>query len=174
MSKTALRKELAGFSREQLVELVLDLYDARKEVKEYFNFFLNPDSAKLFEKYRKMIDKEFSRSKWGYCKARISVIRKLLKEFESFSPDGKYRHAMYAQVIYFALYADNYLHLPDALANGIRKITAEYLKYAANESQLDDALNNIENITRPETPGTNQLKRSIKDTCRDILQEMGI
>lgn len=165
---------MSGFTKEQLVELVLDLYEARKEVKEYFNFFLNPDSSKLFEKYRKAIDKEFNRSKWGYSKARISAIRKLLKEFESFSPDGKYRHAMYVQTIYFALYADNYLHLPDALVNGTLKIAAEYLKYAAAESQLEDALNNIENITRPETPGTNQLKRSIKEACRDFLQEMGI
>lgn len=174
MSKSALKKELSGFTKEQLVGLVLELYDARKEVKEYFNFFMNPDSAKLYEKYRKLMDKEFSRSKWGHSKARISTIRKLLKEFESFSPDNKYRHIIYVQTIYFALYYDDYLYMPDTITNGIKKIVIDYLKYADSESLLDTALKNIEEITRPEAPGGKGFKYSIKETCTEYLQENGI
>lgn len=43
MSKAALRKELVKMSQEQLVTLILDLYSARPQAKEYFEFFLSPD-----------------------------------------------------------------------------------------------------------------------------------
>ena len=48
MSKTSLKKELSGYTKEQLIEVVLDLYAARKDVKDYFDFFLDPNSKKTF------------------------------------------------------------------------------------------------------------------------------
>lgn len=36
MSKTSLKKELLNMDKNQLVELILDVYCARKEGKEYF------------------------------------------------------------------------------------------------------------------------------------------
>lgn len=36
MSKSALKKELAGFTREQLIEVILNTYDSSAEAKEYF------------------------------------------------------------------------------------------------------------------------------------------
>ena len=44
MSKIKLKKELQNMSREQLLDIILNVYDARKEAREYFEFFLNPDS----------------------------------------------------------------------------------------------------------------------------------
>ncbi len=64
MSKTKLKKELAQFSQQQLIELILEMYDSRKEVKEYLAFFLNPDSKALFEKYQKQVAREMGRGKY--------------------------------------------------------------------------------------------------------------
>lgn len=58
MSKAALRKELVKMSQEQLVTLILDLYSARPQAKEYFEFFLNPDEKELYDKYVKIVEKE--------------------------------------------------------------------------------------------------------------------
>lgn len=170
MSKTALKKELAGFTKDQLIELILDLYTARKEVKEYFNFFLNPDSEKLFEKYRKAIDKEFNRTKWGRSKARISVIKKLLKEFESFQPDIRYRYTLYVQIIYFGLYYSSMDYFPDSLTNGIYKMVADYLTFANSNEQLESALQNIDTITSPESIGPRSMKAGIKEVVQGYLQ----
>lgn len=170
MSKTALKKELAGFTKDQLIELVLDLYAARKEVKEYFNFFLNPDSEKLFEKYRKAVEKEFNRSKWGRSKARISVIKKLLKEFETFQPDIRYRYSLYLQIIYFGLYYSSMDYFPDSLTNGIYKIVTDYLAFANSNEQFGEALQNLEVITSHDSIGTRSMKAGIKQSVHEYLQ----
>lgn len=86
MSKASLKKELKNFDAEQLRSLVLDLYSARKEVKEYLEFFLDPDVEALSEKYSKAIYKELNRVKKRALSPRWSKIRTLIKEFASFKP----------------------------------------------------------------------------------------
>ncbi len=43
MSKAKLKKYLQTLSKEQVIEVMLELYDARKEAKEYLEFYLTPD-----------------------------------------------------------------------------------------------------------------------------------
>lgn len=86
MSKTALRKELQEMTTDQLRAIILDAYDARTEFKDYFEFFLNPDVDRLLEKYRTKIVKEVYRTKWGKSKARVSVLKKAVKEFIGYRP----------------------------------------------------------------------------------------
>lgn len=59
MSKAKLKKTLAQMPAEQLVELVLELYDARKEAKEYLEFWLEPDTPKALEKAKKKVERVF-------------------------------------------------------------------------------------------------------------------
>ena len=59
MSKAALKKHLQSLNREQLIETVLEMYDNMKPVKEYLEFFLNPNEKEMFEKYRTIIVNEF-------------------------------------------------------------------------------------------------------------------
>lgn len=89
MSKTTLKKELLTMSHEQLVQIILDTYDANAEFKEYYEYFLNPDEKKLIEKHLKLLRKEFSRSKWGSSKARTSIIKAVLKHFMGFNPSAE-------------------------------------------------------------------------------------
>ena len=42
MGKAQLKKEIQALSREELEHLVLEAYEARKEIKQYFDFFLDP------------------------------------------------------------------------------------------------------------------------------------
>lgn len=86
MSKSKLRKEIAAMSHEQLEQIILDAYDARADIKEYFEFFLNPDIEKLIEKHKKKVAKELLRTKWGSSKARVSVIKQCVKNFIGFNP----------------------------------------------------------------------------------------
>lgn len=65
MSKAQLKKELANLTHEQLIELIINTYGLSSEVKQYYEFFLNPDVEKLLEKYKQAISKELSRAKYG-------------------------------------------------------------------------------------------------------------
>ena len=70
MGKLQLKKELALMSHEEIVQIVMDAYAARREVKEYFDFFLNPDIDKLRDKTLARIDREITRGKHGRSTAR--------------------------------------------------------------------------------------------------------
>lgn len=59
MSKTQLKKFLNTLNHDQITEMVLELYAARKEAKDYLDYFMNPDEEKMQEKYRAIITKEF-------------------------------------------------------------------------------------------------------------------
>ena len=43
MPKVTLKKYLGTLEKSEIIDVVLDLYDARKEAKEYLDYFLNPD-----------------------------------------------------------------------------------------------------------------------------------
>lgn len=174
MSRTALKKELSGYTKEQLIEVVLDLYASRKEVKEYFNFFLNPDSKKLFEKYQKVVNKELGKSKWSRSRARISVIKKAIKDFEGFQPDTRYRHELYQLVITLALYYEDMFYFSDTLYNGIYRIVNDYLAFADNIEELDMALQKVDNLIRYEMPGSGKFKSGIADACQAYIKSKSI
>ena len=86
MGKLQLKKEIQALPREQLELMILEAYESRKEIKQYFDYFINPDVNKLADKYQLEISKEFYRSKRGYTKARITNIRRIYKEFQGFHP----------------------------------------------------------------------------------------
>lgn len=59
MSKARLKKTLKSMSQEELVEVICEIYDARKEAKEYFEYWLDPQPEKLVETVKKKLLKLF-------------------------------------------------------------------------------------------------------------------
>ncbi len=86
MSKAALKKELQGFTKEQLVKHILDLYDKNKAVKEFYEFFLNPRSEReLLDKYKKIIYKEFGMNS-PTPGLKFSVAKRAISDFKNLQP----------------------------------------------------------------------------------------
>lgn len=85
MSKIQLKKLLKNLAKEEIIDIVIELYDARKEAKEYLDFFVNPnDDAKLLE-YKQIIYNEFF-PKRGEPKFRFSICRKAISDFKKLKP----------------------------------------------------------------------------------------
>jgi len=59
MGLTDLKKELKKFDKDKLIDLVADLYKKNKAVKEFFDFYLNPNERELFNKYRDKVFEAF-------------------------------------------------------------------------------------------------------------------
>lgn len=59
MGLANLKNELKTFEKPQLINLIADLYKANKSVREYLDFFVNPDEKALFEKYRQKVVEAF-------------------------------------------------------------------------------------------------------------------
>lgn len=85
MSKAQLKKHLSTLNKEQLIEIMIGLYDARKEAKEYLEFYLNPNEDAKLEEYKKIIRDEFF-PKRGEPKCRFNVCRKAISDFKKLKP----------------------------------------------------------------------------------------
>lgn len=85
MSKVALKKYLNTLQKGEIIEMVLDLYDARKEAKEYLEYYLNPDEKEKLKEYKTIILNE-SFPKRGDRKCRFSVCRKAIADFRKLYP----------------------------------------------------------------------------------------
>lgn len=163
MPKLQLRKELQKLERHQLEQMVLDAYAARKETREYFDFFLNPDVEKLIEKHKIAVAKEFARSKRGHSKARISVIKKLLKDFESFHPGFDKEIELQFRTISHALLTETAVYFSDTLMKGIAAIMERMLDTADRNLVADKLLAHLTGLLDDEDAGTRYFRRYLRD-----------
>lgn len=84
MSKASLRKVLASMSQEELLQTLLEAYDARKETRDYFEYWLNPDEAKAYDNALKSLDKQFFNSKdRPLRKVSATACKKIISDFSS-------------------------------------------------------------------------------------------
>ena len=79
MSKAKLKKHLQMLTKEQVIEVMLELYDARKEAKEYLEFYLAPDSNAELEKCKPT--RGFSE------KPSFAKCRKVISDFQKLKPE---------------------------------------------------------------------------------------
>src|SRR4030042_2960625 len=59
MGLTNIKKELNKLDKNKLVELIADLYKKNKSVKEFFDFYVNPNENELFKKYKDKVYEAF-------------------------------------------------------------------------------------------------------------------
>lgn len=71
---------------EQIAELVVELYDARPEAKEYLDFYIRPDIDAKLDKARRLINKEITRVSRGRSKVRSTRLKRLIKDITSLNP----------------------------------------------------------------------------------------
>ncbi len=172
MSKASLKKELDTFTNEQLVEVILNAYSSSKEAKAYFEFFLNPDADALLDKKIDIIAKELSRSKWGYCKARISVIRACIRDFEAFGVSPDYVARLMFATLRMLVGQYRYLNYGEPLLKGVGKLTADYIIYAHTHGFASEALADITRLTDEEGLGTPQMRKSVRDKALTTIEEL--
>lgn len=77
--------------KDELIKLVLELYSARKEAKEYLDFYAAPDEKAKLEEYKHIIKEEFYPFKNREPKTRFSVCRKAVSDFNKLKPSEESR-----------------------------------------------------------------------------------
>lgn len=173
MSKSLLKKELITFTREELVEVILNTYDSSKEAKEYFEFFINPDADKLLETKTQLIAKEISRTRrGGYSKFRISHIRSVIKGFASFGVTSEYVARLMSSTIAMLTGHYRYYHYTETQTKGLLKLVADYIMYCDAHGMLQTALDYINGLTHGDL-GTAGMRKAIELAARDAIQSAG-
>ena len=173
MSKASLKKELSHLDHSQLVEVILNAYSASKEAKDYFEFFLNPDADALLDKKIDMIAKELTRSKRGYSKARISVIRSAIKDFGAYGVGDEYVYKLMYRTIRMIVGMERYYYYPDALNNGVLKLATEYMVLANKLECVAEALEQLQTL-ETEDIGRKGYRTKVLTAAREALNEITV
>jgi len=74
------KSELKKQDKETLIKHISELYKKFKPVKEYFDFYVNPDEEKVLEKYKEKVTEGFF-PKRGYI-IKLSISRKAINDFK--------------------------------------------------------------------------------------------
>ena len=166
MSKLSLKKELATLSREQLTEVILTAYSANKTIKEYFDFFVTPDVDKLYEKHRTAITKEILRGKYHQSTARISHIRKFIKDFTSFGPGPEKVCELRLFAIEMLILQELNKNYSDTLINGTVNLVTDTLAYADRNLMFDTVMKRIDQLIAP----TNDRSKHFRGYIRRFME----
>ena len=143
MSKVALKKELMSLSHDQLVQVVMDAYNANKEFKEYFNFFLNPDVKKLHEKHVETVAKEIRRSKYSYSKMRVTVVKNAVKRFMGFNPGPEAVLEMLLATLWQVGVGERYLNFNESQIRYATTLTQQIMRYADEHQMASTAIERL-------------------------------
>ena len=148
MSRLQLKKELAAMDTMQLRELILEIYDARKEAKEYLGFYLNPDIRKLTDKYKAAVEKEATRVSRRRVSPRMSRIKKSIKEYASFGMGKEYEIEMMLYALGLLIPLGGKYWLKETLSTSIERFMTETLKAADIAGMADVAFPRIGSLIR--------------------------
>ena len=88
MTKLKLKKHLAVLPKEDVMNLVLSLYDASAEAKMYLEMYLTPDYSAPLEKYKKIIRNEFFPARGFSDKPSFATCRKAISDFKKLKADA--------------------------------------------------------------------------------------
>lgn len=87
MGLREVRKELSLLEKEELLHHITELYKKYKPVKEYFDFFANPDEDRLLDKFKERVHEGFYPTRGWRLKLYRS--RKALNEFKKLGISSK-------------------------------------------------------------------------------------
>ena len=172
MSKTQLKKELAQLDAEQMRELIIDLYDARKEAKDYLDFFVNPDIEARLEKARTAISKEMRRVSHGRCIMRISRVKQAIKSISSLKPGDEHVCEIMTYSIVTACEVTTGLWVKEPLQEAIAKLLRETVILADSTGMLDCYVSRLKHAIKEMKSGVfsrNHFKTRLADTLRECL-----
>lgn len=99
MSKAQLKKALGKMETPALADMLIELYEARPEAKEYLEYWLKPDAEAELEKYKVKIHRLFFTTS-GRPRKRptITSIRQIVKFFETICYDPELTAQLYLYI----------------------------------------------------------------------------
>lgn len=86
MGKTKLTQHLQSLSQKQLIDLVLQLYDADKSAQRWLDYYLQPDDTACLQQFKQIILDEFYPADRTEPKMRFAVCRQAIMDFKQLKP----------------------------------------------------------------------------------------
>lgn len=162
-------------SAEQISEMVLDLYAARSEAREYLDFFVSPDIEKKLDKSRSLIKKEMSRNSKGRNKSRSTRIRRFIKDISSLNPGTE----PVAEIMTFAV--ETFCEvgsdqiIKTSVQNGYARLLHDTIVYINDAGLVGDYLPRIEKAVDSMSSSWwrgNEFKKLLKQELKETMESL--
>lgn len=169
MSKLTVRRQLSAMPREAIVEMLMEAYSARKEIKEYLDFFAEPDVERLECRYRQAISKEFDRiGRGGNCKAKVTVLRRLLREFASYRPGTEAVIGLDEFFLRTALEAERVVNFSESQMRCVAAVMRHMVETAELALCIDAVMPRLLAVLADETRGSRYFRRYLRQELDGI------
>jgi hypothetical protein len=147
------------------------MYDGKKEIKEYMDYYTNPDEKKMFHKYKKIIDNEYSLTAYN-PKTRLSVAKKAISDFSRLKPSPM----LEAELMMFLVecgcrYTYNYGDIWDGFYDSMVNNFARALKYINKHGLLSEFRINAKNCVKWASPCGYKFADKISDLFYEYYEE---
>lgn len=162
-------------SAEQISEMVLDLYAARSEAREYLDFFVSPDIEKKLYKSRSLIKKEMSRNSKGRNKSRSTRIRRFIKDISSLNPGAEpvAEIMTFAVEIFCEVGSDQIIKT--SVQNGYARLLHDTIVYINDAGLVGDYLPRIEKAVDSMSSSWwrgNEFKKLLKQELKETMESL--
>jgi len=97
MGLREVKTELNKLEKEDLIKHISELYKKFKPVKEYFDFYVNPDEKRLLEQYKEKVREGFYPKRGD--RLRLSISRKAVNDFKKL---GTSKESIADLLLYYA------------------------------------------------------------------------
>lgn len=162
-------------SAEQISEMVLDLYAARSEAREYLDFFVSPDIEKKLDKSRLSIKKEMSRNSKGRNKSRSTRIRRFIKDISSLNPGAEpVTEIMTFAVETFCEVGSDQI-IKTSVQNGYARLLHDTIIYINDAGLVGDYLPRIEKAVDSMSSSWwsgNEFKKLLKQELKETMESL--
>ena len=179
MSKSQLTKLLREMPREETAELLLKLYSARKEAKEFLDFFIDPDVGKISDKAQTAIKNEVWREVKHKAALRMTRIRKTVKWFDSFDPGIEEQLKLRLFAIDQICSRNKKTIFSDATARGVINLVTDTLRLADKNCMsafvVDDIVRDVKSM--PESYRLSfyhKMANQLRADLIEVLREEGV
>jgi hypothetical protein len=140
-----IKKELLSKDKEELVKQILELYKKYSPVKEYFDFYLNPNEDELYEKYKVKVREGFYQKK-GF-QLKLSLSRKAISDFRKLEVS---KERLGELMLYFVEcgveYTNDFGDIDEQFYLSIENAFGDSLKLLENDDVLEKYKERVEKV----------------------------
>ncbi len=166
MGLREVKSELNKLEKETLIKHISELYKKFKPVKEYFDFYVNPDENKILEQYKEKV-REGVYPKRG-DRLSLSISRKAINDFKKL---GTSKASVADLLLYYVEcgveFTNEFGDIDEHFYNSIEKAYGTSLELMEKEGVLSNFKNRALEIVN----GTEDIGWGFHDYLRDVYYE---
>ena len=150
MGLTEVKNELKKLDKDKLINLISDLYRNNKSVKDFFDFYVNPNEMEIFEKYRdKVFEAFYPKRGFNYS---LKTGKKAISDFKKLSASADLVASLMLFYVEMGVkFTNDYGDINESFYSSIETTYHAALKLMKNENLLDkfaDRSRKVVNDTR--------------------------